>query len=534
MKNKKQAILCVALAAAMLTASFAAASTTVFAFDPDNLVVLGSDDQSGDPDMNIPDQSEVSEVLGTEVEIVIPDDPIVADTTVFEWDKSSDSGITVNTTSVSGHVTLKKGKVVLASSKLSKSISIENGIISIDSVLLKYLKAGENELTLVMDDGSLDITVFVTETPPEEFILEADGYEFTWNRNSDTGIVVVTNSSSKNVLLKKGKMPLASSLLSKSLFIADGMVFIDTPVLDRLSSGENNLTLSLREGDINIIVNVVDETEPESSEPEGLTADPTDFTWDRASLKGIAVKTNSRSKSVVIKKGDVILADNESFGVYNVFGRVGIAVNFLQKLDDGNNKLTLVFDDGSVDINVNVTNKLKEKAEGFGVVTADVTEFEWTKGSSEGISFRTSSEGDYVSVRRKGRLIPEKSDDKATISGGVVTLTPAYLENLNTGKNDLTLFFKEGTLKITVNVKEDTVIIPEASDPGEASKSNTGTGTGNNTSPSGSGKSNSGFFFNDDALSFPQTSGTAAAGALAAAAAAAAAGVILLGRKKKK
>ena len=197
----------------------------------------------------------------------------------------------------------------------------------------------------------------------------------------------------------------------------------------------------------------------------GITADENYYTWDRSNLIGISIKTNSESKNVVITKDGEELFSNKDAGVYLVLGRVGITAPFLNQLDNGENHLVFEFDDGTLPITINVTDR-KNKAEIENNLTADRTVFTWKRGSDKGISVNTNSTSETASVRKKGMLSLVSSPESISIENGTVTLTPAYLNTLSDGKSELTLVMEDGSIDITVNVMAkvtDQSDVPQAS-----------------------------------------------------------------------
>ena len=208
---------------------------------------------------------------------------------------------------------------------------------------------------------------------------------FDWDKSSDEGISFDTGSLSKNVVLKRNGIIVASSLLSRNLSINDGQVSIGAGILGKFSEGEHTFSVILSDGIFDLTVNITD------NERE-ITAEKTDFEWDRSSLLGITVNTDSKSKKVVVLKDDMIISEGLlDAGI--ILGKVTISKNVLGKLDDGENKLQLVLDDGLIDVNVNVTNENAEK-----YVTAKTDYFEWDKSNILGISVDTNSRSKNVSL----------------------------------------------------------------------------------------------------------------------------------------
>lgn len=372
---------------------------------------------------------------------------ITAETTDFTWDRSELLGIAVKTNSASRSVRITKDGEAFASDD-NTGVYMVSGRVVITSHILKKLDDGSNSLILELDDGELPINIFVTDNKQKAAAaLEADRTDFEWYRSSEDGILILTNSVSESFTVKKNGQLFSSSLVSKSLSIENGQIYLSPDFLKKLDNGETQLTLMLKEGNIDIHITVIDDTPL----PDELTADETYFTWDRSNLIGIAVKTNSNSKNVIITKDGEELFSNENMGVYLVLGRVGITAPLLKKLDNGENLLVFAFDDGTLPVTINVTDR-KNKSGNKEALTADRTVFTWRRGSQNGIAVKTNSTSDTASVRKSGMLSLISSSESILMKNGTVTLTPAYLDTLSDGKNELTLVMEDGSIDITVNV----------------------------------------------------------------------------------
>ena len=136
------------------------------------------------------------------------------------------------------------------------------------------------------------------ENSEEEFILQADNTEFTWDRASDTGITIQTNSVSKTITVIKNGIPYSSSLISRNIVIDYGTIYLSRDFLEELDNGENALVFMLKEGNLDITVNVTDSQTEMPVEENQITAKETVFEWDKSDLIGIAVNTNSNSKNL--------------------------------------------------------------------------------------------------------------------------------------------------------------------------------------------------------------------------------------------
>ena len=320
------------------------------------------------------------------------------------------------------------------SEKSTTGISVDTIKKAYEDIRDNYLeKIGQSDNDETADtSGEIEESI-LEESSEEEFVLQADSTEFTWDRNSDTGITIQTNSDSKSFTVKKNGILYSSSLISNNLLIDYGTIYLSNDFLKKLDDGENDITLILKEGNLDITVNVTDNQTEIPVEDNQITAKETSFEWDKSDFIGIAVNTNSKSKNVAIAKDGEFFASDDDRGVYITFGRVGITAKILKKLDVGENTLTLTFDDGTL-------------------VTADKTEFTWNRNSSENISIKTNSKSESISVRQSGKIFSTSDKENISISDGVVTMKPEFLNKLNDGENELKLIFDDGSITVKINV----------------------------------------------------------------------------------
>ena len=369
----------------------------------------------------------------------------------YSCDRSSDEGITVASATSSREVVLLNNNRLLAASLFDPDLSVDNGQITIGPSILKKLSNGDNILELVSVDGTVTISVTVTgeETPEpdDEFSLYADKTEFDWDRSSGKDIIINTNSSSKEFSVKSG-LVLGTSITNRSLSIDNGIITLGSGFLDRLKDGKNDLEILLKEGKLNISVNVTDsETENEKI----IKTDKTDYVWDRSEILGIAVKTNSDSRKVTVIKDGEIIASDEDNDAYIFAGIVYLTSDLLERLDDGENRLGLVFDDGTVEISVTVTDERASSDD--NALTADETVFSWERGSSNSIIIQTNSESKHFTVNKNALIIGTSLTNGAlSIENGQIVMGPDFLEGLKDGENKLKLVLREGILDISITV----------------------------------------------------------------------------------
>ena len=380
------------------------------------------------------------------------DKELTAEETNFVWYKSDLLGLTVKTNSTSRTVTLTEGDRTLADDS-NIGVYLLAGRVHLPARMLRQLDEGDHTLVLHLEDGTLPITVRVTDRQEAASTAELlfDESFFEWQQGTDVSLVIQTNSQAKSFSIRKEGKLLSNSLLTKTLTIEDGQITLTADFLQQLPIGENHLTLVLQEGSLELTVMVTkgEPLESSSVNSDTLNASETYFTWDRSDLLGISVKTNSTSRHVAITQDGVPLFSNEDLGVYITFGRVGITARHLRQLPDGENHLLLTFDDGTLPVTVNVTDRhhiIHEE------VTAERTVFTWRRGSKDVVLIPTNSTSDTAAVRRIGKLALVANEKNITIQNGTITLTPLYLETLDDGRNDLQILLDDGRLTVAVNV----------------------------------------------------------------------------------
>ena len=323
--------------------------------------------------------------------------------------------------------------------------------VNYKDILEKHLReaelAGKDALSKIKEriNGTSE------ENNEEKAKLIADKAEFTWDRNSDTDITIQTNSASRSFTLKKNGSIYSSSLVNRDISIDNGVINLSRDFLKKLNDGENTLAFILKEGELDITVIVTDEQTEIPVSDKVITVKKNEFEWDKSDLIGIAVNTDSKSKSVVITQNGESVASDDDRGVYITLGRVGITAKILKKLNVGENRLTLTFDDGTADITVNVTDK-KHPSNDTHEITADKTEFTWDRNSSKSIVIKTNSASDSISVRHNGKIFSSSDKKNISISDGTVTMKPEFLAKLNDGENELKLIFDDGNISVKINV----------------------------------------------------------------------------------
>lgn len=177
-----------------------------------------------------------------------------------------------------------------------------------------------------------------------------------------------------------------------------------------------------------------------------ITAEETSFTWTRGSEEGIVVKTDSESKQVLLTADSGFFDSNQTWSSQLIlrYGDVIIGAPLLDYLPDGENIITLEFDDGTLEIHITITSPLIE---------AENTTFAWKRDSEEGITVNTNSTSSSVTIYGEGITAKSKTGE-VSVKEGAVTLSPRLLNRLKNGENALSLVLEDGgvILRITVYV----------------------------------------------------------------------------------
>jgi len=200
-------------------------------------------------------------------------------------------------------------------------------------------------------------------------------------------------------------------------------------------------------------------------QPKEITAEQTAFEWVRDSGESISVMTDSESKTVLLTADSGFFDSNQTWPAQLIlrYGEVIIGAPLLDYLPDGDNKITLEFEDGTLTISVKITSPM---------IKADRTSFSWKRGSEEGITVQTNSNSSWVDVYGDSFISKTKTGE-VSIEEGKVTLTPRLLGHMKNGEGTLVLVFSDGSITLHIRVYEagqyvdpnpapTPVIVPEA------------------------------------------------------------------------
>ena len=177
-----------------------------------------------------------------------------------------------------------------------------------------------------------------------------------------------------------------------------------------------------------------------------ITAEKTTFEWTRGSEEGLLVKTDSKSKTVLLTADNGFFDSNQTWPAQLIlrYGEVTIGAPLLDYLPDGENRVTLSFEDGSLEIRILIDSPKIE---------AEETAFVWERGSEEGITVKTNSVSSHVEIYGDGFRARSKTGE-VSIEDGQVVITPRLLNRMKNGEGVLSLVFDDGgvILQITVYV----------------------------------------------------------------------------------
>lgn len=362
---------------------------------------------------------------------------LTATPTSFSLERNNNSGITVYTNSDSRSLTLKLGSNFIATHKTG-GITMSEGVIHIGEKIINNLENGENYLSITLEDGSIDLIVTVSEPPKKVIKAEQDLYE--WDRASDSGVIIRTNSESELIDILRGSDHIAT-INSDGLDIHNGIIEISPRLMNKLfENGDNEAWLLLDDGYIPVTFRV-------TNVRRVILADQKYYEWEKDSGSSILISTNSGSDRVtMLKDGRTIAAsDGKTLSVEN--GLVTILPSILEEsLSEGENRLVLSFEDGLLEITVNEIVPRKE-------ITTDASSYSWKQNEKNGLRIRTNSDATEVTVQCAGQSRSSDGQNGITLSAGVVHLSPAVLNSLlKEGRNDLTLSFPDGSADIEINM----------------------------------------------------------------------------------
>ena len=363
--------------------------------------------------------------------------PIEISQTSFECERDNNEGITINTTSNSKTVLVKQNGNVIAS-HLNETASVNNGDITITKDVINSLEKGENTLGIVLEDNAFVITVTITD--PVKKVLKAEQSELEWDRASAAGLTIKTNSSSDLIDILRDNERLAT-INTEGLTITNGEVSVSAKVLnDILNDGMNELVLLLTDGHIDITINV-------TNEMRIISADNTYFRYQQFSEDDIQISTNSESDTVSLYMNGNLTAEDDGKLLYIKDGIVFIKHTLLDGiLTDGENDMVLSFEDGILNINVNMTKPPKE-------ITLEEDEYSWKQNDRDGLRIRSNSDSYYVIVSCNGKDLSSYSDTGIVLMNGVITIDPARLkELLKEGSNEMTFTFGDGETSAVINM----------------------------------------------------------------------------------
>lgn len=361
---------------------------------------------------------------------------ITAESTSFDCERNNNNGITIKTNSESKTVSIRKNNTIIADYK-NRNITIGNGIIGIGDKIINSLDDGENILTLFLEDGQINITVNMTE--PKNKVISASPNYMEWDRSSPSGLVIQTNSDSDLIDIFRNNDRLAT-INTNGLDIHNGLIEISTDVLnDILVDGTNYLQILLLDGSVYVTIDVTNVNRK-------IFADNTSFTREKGSEYGIEIHTSSGSDNLSLIMNGITTAKSDDRSLYIRNGTVTISPSVLNSiLNDGENNITLVLEDGLLDISVYSTIPQRE-------INIEKSLYEWETTSTYGLRIRTDSDSDSVTLDCNSKNISSTYTNGIAITSGTVYISPDILRNiLAEGQNKASLRFSDGSAEITVN-----------------------------------------------------------------------------------
>lgn len=119
------------------------------------------------------------------------------------------------------------------------------------------------------------------------------------------------------------------------------------------------------------IMGYADYDEIKPLEQKEITTETPVITWDKGSPSGIKIRTNSGSVMASVYLDDTYCGSIIESNMIFHEGLLSIGGSELRRMELGTHKLTLTFDDGSVDLTLNITNTENEPMGKIGDVDRD-------------------------------------------------------------------------------------------------------------------------------------------------------------------
>ena len=282
---------------------------------------------------------------------------ITADRTAFEWVRDSGESLLVKTNSESKTVLLTADSGFFDSNQSwPGQLILRYGEVTIGASLLDYLPDGDNKVTLEFEDGTLTISIKISSP-----VIEADKTSFSWKRGSEEGITVQTNSNSSTVEVYGDGFTAKSK--TGEVSIEEGKVTLTPRLLEHMKNGEGALVLVFSDGSITLHIMVYEKKQHIDPEPEpviipetekkAITADCTAFLWNVKSQKSITILTDSASGWVTVYGGGSVYESKKGEVTYSK-GKVTLPAKLLGQLENGEQYLALVFEDGALAVRIRV------------------------------------------------------------------------------------------------------------------------------------------------------------------------------------
>ena len=237
--------------------------------------------------------------------------------------------------------------------------------------------------------------------PLEQKEITSDTTEIVWDKNSDSGFKINTDSRSKIVSVSLDGEYLGSNIES-NMILNNGRVSVGKSELINTPVGAHELMFTFDDGVLTLPF-IVEET-------KDITPDPASLTWDRQSGEDITVETDSGSDTVGIRIGGASVGTEETEGVTLENGVLTLSAEFAASvLADGENTVRLVFSDGETEISIFVKNE-KEESES----SEESSEPESSEESSEPESSEESSEPESPEESSEPESSEESSEPESS------------------------------------------------------------------------------------------------------------------------
>lgn len=273
-----------------------------------------------------------------------------------------------------------------------------------------------------------------------DYIID-DSYEFSYV----SGDTVYEKFSNKNLEITFDKeLGYSKSLIideqtleNDSYNIEGNKLVIDYNFLNSLKNNNYDLVLNTSYGVASVQITIIPK--------QYKYIDGADSTIDKGIKKSLTVRINADvNKFVNVYLNNNVLTSND-YSIREGSTIIDISYNYLKELSNGVYKLKTIFTDGEAVTNLSISG------EKFDYKITGVNNQSYEKQTNNNVSFALNDVSEIINLDINGVSI---SNSYYYVSGKNVIIKGSYLNNLNSGKYNVSIKFNDGSVNSYLNVKE--------------------------------------------------------------------------------